>query len=54
METEIKKGDDVTVNDPISMNHECTGIVTEIFDNGIYKVTFSDGLISYHSKSELD
>ncbi len=48
---EIEIGDVVTIDDPISMNHECTGIVTEITDEGVYRVEFCDGYFSYHLKS---
>jgi len=53
MRKEIEIGEEVTIEDAFSMNHECTGIVKEILPDNIYKVVFFDGTFSYHEFGDL-
>lgn len=49
----MKITDQVTIDDPLSMCDECTGIITETTHDGIHKVEFRDGTYGYFEEDYL-
>ena len=49
----MKITDQVTIDDPLSMCHDCTGIITETTHEGIHKVEFMDGTYGYFEEDYL-
>ncbi len=43
----------VEIDDPLSMYHECTGLVSEILENGIIEVSFEDNSSAFFEQCNL-